>query len=386
VNHAARPKSMHPDPRLFADHTRQRMRDRKLERADIFESEKGQAAEDPDATHPPAREVVTQNYDLVVSSLIEQIKTGDIVLRPSFQRGYVWPNGLASRLIESIILNVPIPPCYLSQNEEFELDVVDGQQRLQSIFRYIDNQFSLSSLDIANELNGLRFHQLPSRIQRQIKSHTVRCVMITNKSHPDVKFDIFERLNSNTASLNSQELRNCIYRGEFNDRLKEIANRDNWLTILGRKSSDKRMRGEETVLRHFAFKELGLEKYRTPLKNWLNDAAEEGSKLTSREIDNFDAQWENMLTVSTIWFPPNECFRRAQSKSINRALFDLVGLTASKISPENAIESRTKFRSTYYILLEDAEFEDLISRSVDHKKRTERRFEIWSENYSWLGI
>ncbi|MBK8458406.1 MAG: DUF262 domain-containing protein [Phyllobacteriaceae bacterium] len=77
--------------------------------------------------------------------------------RPKVQRKYVWNDGLASCLIESILLNVPIPPCYLSQNENFELDVIDGQQRLYSIFRFSENQFKLKDLEVMKELNGLFF-------------------------------------------------------------------------------------------------------------------------------------------------------------------------------------------------------------------------------------
>lgn len=352
---------------------------------EILEVDNQAEAGDPDATFPPNRDVVTQNYDLVIGSLMEQIKGSDIVLRPSFQRGYVWSNATASRLIESVILNVPIPPCYLSQNDDFELDVIDGQQRLQSIYRFMDNQFALSSLAIATELNGLRFHKLPTKIQRQIKTHTIRCVMITNKSHADVKFDIFERLNSNTSTLNAQELRNCIYRGDFNDLLRKIAERPTWLKILGRKAADKRMKGEETILRHFAFKYLGLETYRTPLKNWLNDAAEYGRKLSQDDMLKFDAEWDHMISVATTWFAPTECFRRPKSKPINKALFDLVALAASKSSVEQAENNREQFRETYFNLLKNAEFEDLISRAVDHKKRTERRFTLWQKNFAWLG-
>jgi len=351
---------------------------------EIAEVDDQQELSDPDATFPPSRDVVTQNYDLVVGSLMQQIENSDIVLRPSFQRGYVWSNATASRLIESLILNVPIPPCYLSQNEDFELDVIDGQQRLQSIFRFMDNQFSLSSLEITKELNGLRFHKLPTKTQRQIKTHTIRCVMITNKSHPDVKFDIFERLNSNTSTLNAQELRNCIYRGGFNNLLREIAERPTWLKILGRKNADKRMKGEETILRHFAFTQLGLNTYRTPLKNWLNDAAAFGKKLPLDELSQLDDQWEHMISVVSIWFNPSECFRRPKSKPINKALFDLVALAASQTSLEKAMKNREEFRESYFELLKNEEFEDLISRAVDHKKRTERRFELWQQKFDWL--
>jgi len=352
---------------------------------DILEKDLEFDTPDPDEVHPPTRDVVTQPYDFVVTSLIDQINNRDIILRPSFQRGYVWTNPMASKLIESVILNVPIPPCYLSQNENFELDVVDGQQRLESIRRFLDNNFMLSSLSIAHELNGKRFFQLPSRVQRQIKTHTIRCVMITNKSHPDVKFDIFERLNTNTSSLNAQELRNCLFRGRLNDLLRDIAERSNWLRVLGRKNPDKRMRGEEIILRYFAFQKLGLSSYRTPFKNWLNDAARWGQQISEEQISQLSTNWEDMLEVATTWFSPDKCFRRPKSKAINKALFDLISQTASKINPEDAGEYKQRILSGYAKLLHDDEFDDLISRAVDHKKRTLRRFEMWENHFDWIG-
>ena len=339
---------------------------------------------DPDSDAPASRDVVTQHYDLVVSSLIDQIGANDIILRPSFQRGYVWPNRTASKLIESIVLNVPIPPCFLAQNEDFELDVVDGQQRLETIRRFYQNEFSLSGLEVLKELNGKRYHQLPNKVQRQIKTHTVRCIMITNKSHPDVKFDIFERLNSNTSSLNAQELRNCIYRGSFNEMLRELATEKQWLKVLGRKSADKRMRGEEVILRYFAYRLNGFNTYRTPLKNWLNDAASKGKKLDADGIDSLKAKWSAMLQNTQSIFDANEAFRRPKSRPINKALFDLVASAASAMCQDDIPNFRERFRTDYYDLLKDDEFDDLISRAVDHKKRTQRRFEMWHEKFAWL--
>jgi hypothetical protein len=107
----------------------------------IYEADKADSQPDPDQVPIRDRRLFTQPYDLVVEALIDQIENGTVFLRPlserpSFQRRYVWTDVLASRLIESILLNVPIPPCYFSQNEDFELDVIDGQQRLFSIYRF----------------------------------------------------------------------------------------------------------------------------------------------------------------------------------------------------------------------------------------------------------
>jgi hypothetical protein len=349
----------------------------------LYEIEKAVPDPDPDEVPIRDRRLVTNPYDLVVQALIDQIANKTIFLRPlserpSFQRRYVWPNILASRLVESVLLNVPIPPCYLSQNDDFELDVIDGQQRLYSIYRFCDNQFALSGLEVLKELNGSRFHQLQSREQRKIKTHTIRCVLISNESHPEIKFDVFERLNTNTVPLNAQELRNCIYRGTLNDLLKEAVAYPPWLAILRKKAPDKRMRDEELALRFFAFATGGLQSYRTPQKHWLNDAAKNGRKYSEVRISELSDLWKRAIDNSLIWFEPEKCFRRAgSSRAINRALFDLFMASASKISSTKARQAKKNVVKGYAELLQNPEFKDLISRSVDHKKRTLRRFELW---------
>lgn len=355
----------------------------------LYEGDKGSDVPDPDEIPVRDRKVATQPYDLAVQSLVEQIRGNTIFLRPlserpSFQRRYVWTNILASKLIESILLNVPIPPCYLSQNEDYELDVIDGQQRLFSIYRFLDNQFPLTGLEVLVELNGLRFHEITSKLQRQLKTHTLRCVLITNESHPEIKFDVFERLNTNTVPLNAQELRNCIYRGSLNSLLKEAVDNAQWLQILGKKQADKRMRDEELVLRFFAFQLAGLATYRTPLKHWLNGVAKSGMKYSEEKIAELRDVWDKTINVSLVWFDPTECYRREGSRAINRALFDLTALFASKIEVKEAAQIKKDFRKRYTALLKNEEFEDLISRSVDHTKRTKRRFEMWDEAFEGI--
>ena len=355
----------------------------------IYERDRESDIPDPDEVPIRDRKVVTQPYDLAIDSLIDQIEAGTIFLRPiserpDFQRRYVWTDILASRLIESIILKVPIPPCYLSQNEEYELDVIDGQQRLFSIYRFIKNQFPLKGLEVLTELNGKRFHEISNKLQRQLKTHTLRCVLVTNESHPEVKFDVFERLNTNTVPLNPQELRNCIYRGALNNLLKDAVNNEDWLNILGKKSPDKRMRDEELVLRFFAFHIRGIESYRTPLKHWLNEVAKEGMKYSDDKITELHDTWNNAIRCSLIWFEPRECFRREGSRAINRALYDLVMFHAAHTTPDTAEDIKAKFRKAYDGLLKNEEFQDLISRSVDHTKRTKRRFQMWEEAFKGI--
>ena len=359
--------------------------------SEIYEGEFDEQEADPE--HVPIRErkVVTQPYDLSVKSLIEQIVSKTLHLRPisdrpKFQRRYIWTNKLASRLVESILLNVPIPPCYLSQNEEFELDVIDGQQRIYSLYRFVENQFKLTGLEVFEELNGKSYFEVPPQIQRQVDTHTLRCVVVSKDSHPEVKFDVFERLNTNTVPLNAQELRNCIYRGPLNDLLTELAEYQPWLKILRKRSPDKRLRDEELILRFFAFHTTHLKDYRTPQKHWLNSVAKAGQKYSDEQIKSFRSTWTATIDKCLNIFSPEECFRRlplgTKSRVVNRALMDLIMSTVSRMSKEKTIEQSNLFRNQYARLLEADEFQDLISKSVDHKSRTLRRFELWEKELS----
>jgi len=350
--------------------------------SEIFETDAGSDIPDPDATPIRDRKVVTQPYDLAIDAIVGQVKNDILFLRPlssrpNFQRQYVWNDKLASKLVESVLLNVPIPPCYLSENSDNELDVIDGQQRIYSLYRFVNNQFALSNLEALTEFNSLRFFELPSKEQRKIKTHTLRCVVVTNESHPEIKFDVFERLNTNTVPLNPQELRNCVSRGPLNELVGELSYDERWLSIRGRKIPDKRLADEEVILRFFAFQTLGLESYKTPLKHWLNDAARLGRNFSMNRIADLRGSWTHSLDVVLAWFEPRRAFRRPDSTSINRALFDLIMMTASSVSKEDAEKNSDKFGSEFAALCEDETFTDLISRSVDHKSRTDKRFAIW---------
>jgi hypothetical protein len=354
----------------------------------VYEEDNEETETDPDATPPPTRKLITQPYDLIIRTLLDQIDEKVLHLRPlsarpEFQRRYVWPDRLASALVESILLNIPIPPCYLSQNEDFELDVIDGQQRIYSIYRFARNQFRLSALEILKEFNGRRFHELNNRDQNKLMSHTLRCVVITNESDEEVKFDVFQRLNANTVPLNAQELRNCIYHGGLVALLPALTEYKPWLSILGRRTPDRRMRGEELVLRFFSFFLKGRHDYRTPQKHWLNDTAKGGRKFSDERLTELTEAWQTTISRCLLIFKPEECFRRLdagkRSRVINRALMDLNMYTLARMSNEDAERVATDYRRQYVALLADEEFSDLISRSVDHKARTIRRFELWRE-------
>ena len=238
--------------------------------AHVVDQDLGEMDTEEDFAFPPAeRRVITQPLDLSVQTLDEQWRNKQLVL-PEIQREYVWDNGKASRLIESLLLNIPIPVLYFAETEEAKYEIFDGHQRVLSIVNFLGGVYALTGLAVLREYRGMRFLELPEREQRFLKMRTLRTILISIDSHPTMKFEIYERLNTGSISLNAQELRNSIYRGSFNKLLHSLANNHSFRSLIGTKSPRKRMVDEEAILRFFAMRaKIGT--YRTPLKKFLND-------------------------------------------------------------------------------------------------------------------
>lgn len=159
---------------------------------------------------PPAeRRVVTQPLDLSVQTLVEQWNNNQLVL-PDIQREYVWDNAKASRLIESLLLNIPIPVLYFAETEEAKYEIFDGHQRVMSIVRFFNGEYPLAGLAVLREYRGHTYIDLPVRERRFLAMRTLRTILISIDSAPTMKFEIYERLNTGSISLNAQELRNSI--------------------------------------------------------------------------------------------------------------------------------------------------------------------------------
>ena len=177
------------------------------------------------------KKVFTNPKDLTLSNIREMIADGDIKPNPDYQRDYIYNDKQASKLIESFLIGIPIPTVYLCETEDESYDVIDGQQRLTSVARYLNNNFALTGLSSLPELNGKLFKDLDKPIQKKLKSSTINATVILKESQ-ELKYEIFARLNQGSVSLRPQELRNCVYRGTFNTMLEEIANSNKQLKEL----------------------------------------------------------------------------------------------------------------------------------------------------------
>jgi len=172
------------------------------------------------------RRIVAQPYDFSVQDLVDKIEEGDIDLQPDYQRNYVWgandeTENKRSRLIESLLLNIPIPVIYFAeQAETLKYEVIDGQQRLRTFQEFLNDKFPLASLEIRNDVNGKLYSQLDKQDKDEIRKRSIRAIVILNESDEEIKYEVFERLNLGSIQLTPQEIRNNTLRGSFNDLLK----------------------------------------------------------------------------------------------------------------------------------------------------------------------
>lgn len=342
------------------------------------------------AIAPKERKLLTQPFDFIVGSLEEQISDGQLVLQDEFQRRQVWDDKKCSRLIESLLLNVPIPVCYFAEMRDGTFSVIDGQQRLTSISRYLTNLYPLSGLRVRPELNKLRFSELEKSDQRLIKTRTIRCIVIQQESHPDIRFDVFERLNQGAVKLTAQELRNSNYRGDLNKLIKELCRSEQFQKIRRVQDVDARMGDAEMVLRFFAFHFAGksyrgffapfLDKYLEGNMSMWPPSIEEHRKLFSETVDKVDAVFDR------------NAFRQISedgkfANQINRAIYDVVMLTFAHVEKAALQENATKIiEALKKLCTKDKDFQDAIGRATRDRARINSRVRLWTKELNDLGL
>jgi len=348
--------------------------------------------EDFDEQVEPTKEelkVITQAYDLSLQTLHEQWTAG-ILFLPEIQREYIWDNGKASRLIESLILNIPIPAVYFAETDDSKFEVIDGHQRVRSVSRFLSNQFNLAGISVLTHLRGLRFHQLDDQIQRRLKSRILRAIIIQPESHPVARFEVFERLNSGAVSLTAQELRNSIFRGPYNDLLRELAKLPAFRAMIGAEKPRKRMVDEELVLRFFALKEK-LNTYRPSLKRFLNNHMKTHEADLPEQLAASRQVFESTIAKLAAIFP-NRAFRihNAQGepteRSVNRALYDAYMLAFAWLPETPTATQVPVVRQRLADLQNSKDFVDAIQRATGDRSRTILRVQLTIEALASAGV
>ncbi len=179
--------------------------------------------------------IIYQTNNFFLPQIRDLIEKGEVLnLRPEYQRRLRWSTPQKSRLVESLLLNIPIPPAFFYESNSARYEVIDGQQRLNAVQEFIDGGFALTGLQVLKPLNGLRYLRCPPRIKRALDRSTLSAIVLLLESEPvsnrignlsltDIRRFIFDRLNTGGTRLNAQEIRNAIYPGYFNKALVELS-------------------------------------------------------------------------------------------------------------------------------------------------------------------
>lgn len=278
--------------------------------------------------------------DSDIEGLYRQYQKGRLLIQPDYQRKYVWDAKKASLLIESILMNIPIPIVYLAATKDEKINVIDGQQRLTSIFSFLSGnypdgkEFKLTGLQVLTDLKGKSFKDLDESTQNKICDYSIRTITFSAYSDPDLQYEIFTRLNTGSVALNTQELRNCVYRGEFNEFIKELATDKDFLKLLSLDAPHKRMIDVELVLRFIAFYKNTYINYKPPIKAFLNYTMRTNANIDEQEKKEIKEAFKRAVTNLTSLLG-EKSFRRFKTQSdtnegiweksrLNVALFDIL--------------------------------------------------------------
>lgn len=331
------------------------------------------------------RRLITSTVDFAVSTIFEYLESGAIRV-PEYQRKYVWTGSKPSRLIESLVIQCPIPVIYLHRAHDETLEVIDGNQRFTSIRRFLKDEYSLKGLTAFPELLGLTFTQLEPRIQRHILNRTLRCIIIEKETHPQIKFDVFERLNSGSVPLSAQELRNGIYHGPFMKRLEKIASRKNFSRLTGL-ANDQRMKREELVLRFFALSE-GWRAYEKPLGTFLNRYADLNRTASEDRMNGLSASFERVVALAEELFGDAAFRLEAKTKDgksvkkFNAAYFDAVAVGINEwqrgLKGEITKASRTAIAKRVERLSTDEDFLKQVLRATSDEAAVKGRIRAFA--------
>lgn len=328
-----------------------------------------------------AYDVTTYPSDLRLDGIKKMWENGDIVI-PDFQREFVWTIKQSSLLVESFLLGLPVPPVFFYVDEENKSLVIDGQQRLLSIIFFMEGYFGfedkgkkqifrLQGLDENNPYNKKTFSELSDSARRKFEGSVLRAFNVRQLAPSDGStsmYHIFERLNTGGTPLIQQEIRNCVFRGEFVGILKELNENVNWRKIMGKSVIDKHQKDVELVLRMFALHN-NVENYERPMKEFLNSAMSRNREGDAPEVIEFKDVFveTSKVIVDNLGDKPFH-LRGPLNAAALESVFCVISENLQNL-PDNLLERYENLRSDY-------DFDEYTYRATSNKKVTEDRYNL----------
>ena len=263
------------------------------------------------------------------------IDNEEIILDPDFQRkSNIWKLPQKSKLIESILMSIPIPLFYFAENKHGGLSVVDGLQRLFAIKDFMDNKYEIKDVNYLQKINGLKFSQLERNDQQRIERYQLQVNVMSSSTPEYIKLNIFQRINSGSTPLNKQEMRHALYQGKSTKLLQELSECYEFQNAVATKLNTVRMKDRYIILRALAFylwknneniKNINT-RIQTDLSNDFEDFLGRYMRIMNSMTDEYINELENifkksMVLLHTIY--KKQTFRRSEEKPVfNVVLFE----------------------------------------------------------------
>jgi hypothetical protein len=212
------------------------------------------------------RKVDFDSFDISVKELVSMSDEGIVDIAPEYQRQFRWPIDNQSRLIESVLLGIPVPSLFMAANKDGSWELIDGVQRLNSLIHFVGNEeqlekfgfdkaLVLKNLEVLTEFNGASYKDLPQTLKLKFSLRPLKVTTLSDKSDLKVRFDLFERLNTGGIKLTDQEIRACVFRGQFNDFLNELAGNNHFNQVVNLPAAKNNDGSKnELILKFFAYK------------------------------------------------------------------------------------------------------------------------------------
>lgn len=324
----------------------------------------------------PIDTLLIRNETRTVHDVLRRIQMGSFIMDPDFQRAFIWPTEKQSKLIESVLLRIPLPVFYLAEDEQGKMIVVDGLQRLTTFQRFVNNKFHLN-LPEHYEIHKKCFNDLSPKLQNRIEDCNLILYVIDAKVPERARLDIFERVNGGVP-LTRQQMRNCLFMGQATRFLRAESKSEIFKNATGNSLNVDTMRDREFVNRFCSFKLLGIEGYKGDMDDFLARGLKKMNKLSDSELEVLSRKLRTSLSNNLILFGRHAFRKHTQDQPnrsiINASLWDVMSTIFAELS-ENEVEAKKdNFRNAFYSLLKDDEFNDAITYGPNDMRKVKCRF------------
>jgi len=318
-----------------------------------------------------------------VFQIMRKIQLEEIDLQPDFQRHVIWDETRQSRLIESILLRIPLPAFYLDATDDSKWLVVDGLQRLYTLDKFYNkNELELRNVQFLQDINGKRYQDLPRSHQRIIEDHTkLNVYLIQPDTPPEVKFTIFNRVNTGGLILSAQEIRHALFQGSATKLLELLASSPEFLSATSRSINTKRMDDRECVLRFLAFYLRPYREYylRPDLDGFLSETMQYLNKQNVSFIEGLKEVFsESMTKVKSVF--GEYAFRKLYEVNgtkypINKSLFEVWSVSVARFSIDELLNSKDQIVGRFVEVMNlDTDFNKAISQGTGSIQNVYKRF------------